>query len=57
MRLQQQWWSVLLAAVLGGLGGVTAVAAGGEQFLPVLSIREGANRFFQAPRSDGYMPI
>ena len=57
MRLKHQWWSVLVAAVLGGLVGVTAVAAGGEQFLPVLSIREGANRFFQAPRSDGYMPI
>ena len=29
----------------GGLGGVTVVAAAGEQFLPVLSRREGALRF------------
>ena len=34
MRLQHQWWSVLVAAVLGGLVGVTAVAAAGAQFLP-----------------------
>jgi hypothetical protein len=32
MRGQQQWWSVLLAAVLMGLVGVTALAAAGEQF-------------------------
>jgi hypothetical protein len=44
MRVQQPWWSVLVAAVLGGLVGVTAVAAG-EQFLPVLGIREGGQRF------------
>jgi len=32
-----------VAAVLGGLVGVTAVvAAAGAQFLPVLSMREGA---------------
>ena len=42
MRLEQQWWSGLVAAVLGGLVGVTAVAAAGEQFLPVLGVREGA---------------
>jgi hypothetical protein len=29
MRLKQQWWRGLVAAVLGGLVGVTAVAAGG----------------------------
>ena len=45
MRVKHQWWSVLVAAVLGGLVGVTAVAAAGEQFLPVLSAREGALRF------------
>ena len=45
MRLQLLWWSMLVAAVLGGLVGVTAVAAAGEQFLPVLSTREGALRF------------
>ena len=41
MRLQQQWWGVLLATVLGGLVGVTAVVAAGAQFLPVLGGREG----------------
>jgi hypothetical protein len=41
MRGQQLWWSVLVAAVLGGLVSVTAVAAVGAQFLPVLSTREG----------------
>jgi hypothetical protein len=45
MRLQQQWWSVLLAAVLMGLVGVTALAAAGEQFIPVLAVREGAGPF------------
>jgi hypothetical protein len=42
MRIQQQWWSRLVAAVLSGLVGVTAVAAAGAQFLPVLSRREGS---------------
>src|SRR5881397_1660429 len=55
MRLQQQWWSGLLASVLGGLLGVTAVAAAGAQFLPVLSIREGALRFDQIPQANGYI--
>jgi branched-chain amino acid transport system substrate-binding protein len=55
MRLQRLWWSVLVAAVLGGLVGVTAVAAVGEQFLPVLSYREGAQRFTGIPRADGYL--
>jgi branched-chain amino acid transport system substrate-binding protein len=55
MRLKLRWWGVLLAAVLGGLVGVTAGAAGGEQFLPVLSIREGARRFVQIPRANGYI--
>ena len=44
MRLKHQWWSVLVAAVLSGLVGVMAVAAG-EQFLPVLGVREGGQRF------------
>jgi len=43
MRLQYQWWSGLVAAVLGGLVDVTMVAAAGEQFLPMLSTREGAS--------------
>ena len=43
MRLKQPWWSVLVAAVLMGLVGVTAVAAG-ELFLPILGVREGAVR-------------
>ena len=29
MRLKHQWWNVLVAAVLGGLVGVTAVLAAG----------------------------
>src|SRR5437867_8710407 len=54
MRLKHQWWSVLVAAVLSGLVGVTAVAAG-EQFLPVLGVREGGQRFIYIPRVDGYI--
>jgi branched-chain amino acid transport system substrate-binding protein len=54
MRLKQQWWSGLVAVVLGGLVGVTAVAAG-EQFLPMLVTREGAQRFSNIPRADGYI--
>ena len=42
MRIQRRWWSGLVAAMLGGLAGVTAVAAAGAQFLPVLGTREGA---------------
>ena len=49
MHLQRQWWSGLVAAVLLGLVGVTAVAAAGAQFLPILGVREGANRFIQIP--------
>jgi branched-chain amino acid transport system substrate-binding protein len=54
MCVQHQWWSVLVATVLGGLVSVTAVAAS-AQFLPVLSIREGAQRSVQIPRADGYI--
>src|SRR6266571_3051430 len=54
MHLKHQWWSVLVAAVLSGLVGVTAVAAG-EQFLPVLGVREGGQRFIYSPRVDGYI--
>src|SRR5947209_15453733 len=54
MRLKHQWWSVLVAAVLSGLVGVTAVVAG-EQFLPVLGVREGGQRFIYSPRVDGYI--
>ena len=39
MHLQYQWWSGLVAAGLIGLVGVTAVAAAGAQFLPVLGVR------------------
>ena len=53
MRLQHQWCSVLVAAVLGGLVGVTAVA--GEQFLAILGAREGAQRFSQIPIANGYI--
>jgi branched-chain amino acid transport system substrate-binding protein len=55
MRLQHQWWSGLAAAVLGGLVGVTAVAAAGAQFLPVLSTREGARRSQMIPTANGYI--
>src|SRR3989442_11350889 len=52
MRLKQQWWSVLVAAMLGGLAGVTAVVAG-EQFIPVLAVREGAVRSLGIPITNG----
>jgi branched-chain amino acid transport system substrate-binding protein len=55
MRLQRQWWSGLVAAGLSGLVGVTAVAAAGAQFLPMLGIREGAQRFVGIPLTDGYI--
>jgi branched-chain amino acid transport system substrate-binding protein len=42
-----------VAAVLGGLMGVTAVAAAGTQFLPVLGGREGATRFLYIPIANG----
>src|ERR687887_2398459 len=54
MRLKQQGWSVLVAAVLGGLVGVTAVAAG-AQFLPVLSVREGPQRFLLTVVGNGFI--
>jgi branched-chain amino acid transport system substrate-binding protein len=52
MRLKHQWWSGLVAAVLGGLVGVTVVAAG-EQFIPLLVYREGAMRSYGIPGADG----
>jgi branched-chain amino acid transport system substrate-binding protein len=55
MRWQQLWCGVLVAAVLVGLVGVTVVAAAGEQFLPVLAMREGALRFVGIPQADGYI--
>jgi branched-chain amino acid transport system substrate-binding protein len=55
MRLKHQWWSRLVASLLGGLVGVTAVAAAGEQFLPVLSTREGALRFQHIPMTNGFI--
>jgi branched-chain amino acid transport system substrate-binding protein len=55
MRLKHQWWSVLVAAVLGGLVGVTAVAAAGAQFLPVLGAREGAVRSVYTPVTNGHI--
>jgi branched-chain amino acid transport system substrate-binding protein len=53
MRLQQQWWSVLVAAVLGGLVGVTVGATAGEQFIPLLVFREGALRSYGIRGADG----
>jgi len=55
MRVQQPWWSGLVAVVLVGLVGVTLAGAAGEQFLPVLSVREGGQRFVFGPRADGYI--
>jgi branched-chain amino acid transport system substrate-binding protein len=55
MRLKQQWWSGLVAAVLSGLVGVTVVAAAGEQFIPVLAAREGAQRSLQIPIANGFI--
>jgi branched-chain amino acid transport system substrate-binding protein len=55
MRVQQPWWSGLVAAGLVGLVGVTLAGAAGEQFLPVLSVREGGQRFVFGPRADGYI--
>jgi branched-chain amino acid transport system substrate-binding protein len=55
MHLKRQWWSVLVAAVLGGLVSVTAVAAAGAQFLPVLARREGALKSVGIPLTNGYI--
>jgi len=54
MRLQHQWWSVLVTAVLGGLVSLM-VAVAGEQFIPVFSIRQGAQRFLGIPLANGYI--
>jgi branched-chain amino acid transport system substrate-binding protein len=53
MRLTHQWWRGLIAAVLGGLVSVTAVAAAGAQFFPILGAREGAMRSTQIPIANG----
>jgi branched-chain amino acid transport system substrate-binding protein len=55
MRLKQQWWSVLIATVLGGLVGVTAVATAGEQFLPILGAREGAQKTLGIRTANGFI--
>src|SRR5262249_2848806 len=55
MRLKQLWWSGLVAAVVGGLVGGTAVAAAGEQFLPLLGVREGALRSVGSPLANGFI--
>src|SRR5262245_2546003 len=46
---------ILVATVLGGLVGVTAVAAAGKQFIPLLVVREGAQRFVQIPQANGFI--
>jgi hypothetical protein len=53
MRLKQPWWSVLVAAMLGGLMGVTTVAAAGEQLLLMLGVREGAVKSIGIPFGNG----
>ena len=53
MRIQRQWWRGLVAAVLIGLVAVTAAVAAGEQFLPVLVVREGALKTLGIPGADG----
>src|SRR5499426_429815 len=55
MRMQHLWWRGLVAAVLSGLVGVTAVAAAGAQFPPVLGTREGAIRSQQIPIANGFI--
>jgi branched-chain amino acid transport system substrate-binding protein len=55
MRLQRLWWSVLVAAVLGGLAGVTAVAAAGAQFIPILGVREGALKAQGISMTNGFI--
>jgi hypothetical protein len=40
MGWQHQRGSMLMAVMLGGLVGVTAVAAAGEQFIPILGVHE-----------------
>ena len=55
MHLQRQWWTVLMTTVLVGLVGVTAAVAAGEQFIPVLSMREGALKGSGIPFGDGYI--
>jgi branched-chain amino acid transport system substrate-binding protein len=55
MRVKNPWWSGLVAAVLGGLIGVTAAAAADAQFLPVLGAREGALRSVYIPITNGYI--
>jgi hypothetical protein len=42
MCIPHWWWSVLVAAMLGGMVGV-AVGAAGDQFIPLLTIREGVH--------------
>jgi branched-chain amino acid transport system substrate-binding protein len=54
MCQRHPWWSGLVAAVLVGLAGVTAGAAAGAQFLPVLSVREGGLRDSQT-MIDGFI--
>jgi branched-chain amino acid transport system substrate-binding protein len=44
-----------MAVGLGGLVGVTAVAAAGAQFLPLLGAREGAMRSMQIPHANGFI--
>ena len=55
MRLKHPWGSVLVAVMLGGLMGVTAGAAASAQFLPILSVREGAGRITMIPRTNGHI--
>jgi branched-chain amino acid transport system substrate-binding protein len=46
---------MLVAAMLGGLVGVTAVAVASEQFIPVLSTREGAVKFIGIPFANRFI--
>jgi branched-chain amino acid transport system substrate-binding protein len=53
MRVQRQRRTVLVAVVLAGLVGVMAAVAADEQFLPILSAREGALRSAGIPQANG----
>jgi hypothetical protein len=57
MRIQQQGWSGLVAAMLVGLVGVSAVAAAGEQFIPILGFREGDRGFLGYRRPMASSPM
>jgi hypothetical protein len=51
MRLKRLWWSGRVASMLGGLVSVRVAAAAPKQFLPILGVREGGQRFVHIPHA------